>query len=265
MKTVLTIAGSDCSGGAGIQADLKTVEAHRLYGMSVITALTAQNTTGVYGVAPTEPDFVARQIDCVFEDIRPDAVKLGMLVSAEIIEVVADRMRAHHAANIVLDPVMVSTSGHRLLSPDAIDAMTEQLLPMAQLITPNLAEAAVFCGFPIHNRTDMLRAANALSLKTAGDVLIKGGHLQDSADDLLLSDTQERWFNQLRVENSNTHGTGCTLSSAIACQLAQGHSVVHSVELAKHYLTACLQAGLDLGHGSGPLQHSIPPEHCAQS
>lgn len=256
MKKVLTIAGSDCSGGAGVQADLKTMTAHKIYGMSVITALTAQNTTGVYGIFDVSADFVAQQIDCVFNDIRPDAVKIGMVSNAEIIRTIAAKLREHHAENVVVDPVMVSTSGSRLLSEDAVTALMESLLPIATVITPNIPEAEVLCGFNVASLSDMAAAAEKISAYTASNVLIKGGHLKDCADDLLLCSNGEIfWFKSVRVQNNNTHGTGCTLSSAIACGLADGLSLKESIASAKKYITGALADGLDIGRGSGPLNH----------
>lgn len=258
MKTVLTIAGSDSSGGAGIQADLKTIAAHGLYGMSVLTAITAQNTTGVAAVYPVPLEMVAKQIDCVFEDIRPDAVKLGMLFDVGIICVVADRLRVHHAEHVVLDPVMISTSGSTLLEPKAIAALRDEIFPLCTIITPNLAEAAALCPCPpITTRDQMETVARQLAAQANSAVLVKGGHLADSASDVLLSDGQAHWLNAPRINNPNTHGTGCTLSSAIACSLAEGFSLQESVTRAKQYLTACLKAGLSLGRGSGPLQHNV--------
>ena len=255
MKKVLTIAGSDCSGGAGIQADLKTITAHKLYGMSVITALTAQNTTGVKSMMEAEPEFVADQLDAVFTDIYPDSVKIGMVSNSRIIRVIADKLSEYGAKNIVVDPVMVSTSGHRLMCEEAMDAVMDILLPMGDVITPNIPEAQVLCGFEIHTEEDMIKAAGKLAQKYKGAILIKGGHLENDATDLLYQDGQIRWFRGKRVENPNTHGTGCTLSSAIACNLAQGFSVADSVANAKAYLTGALEAMLDRGAGSGPLNH----------
>lgn len=252
---VLTIAGSDCSGGAGVQADLKTMAAHKVYGMSAITALTAQNTTGVFGVLEASPEFVAQQIDCVFDDIRPDAVKIGMVSSAAIISVIAARLKAFGASNIVVDPVMVATSGSRLLDEDATDALRGELLPLGTVITPNIPEAEALCGFAIADHDDMERAARRLAAGLGGAVLIKGGHLTDCADDLLFSEGRPVWLNSPRLDNPNTHGTGCTLSSAIACNLAVGRSVEESVRRAKAYVTGALRAGLNLGRGSGPLDH----------
>jgi hydroxymethylpyrimidine/phosphomethylpyrimidine kinase len=255
MKKVLTIAGSDCSGGAGIQADLKTMTAHGVYGMSAITALTAQNTTGVYGVMEATPEFVAQQLDCIFCDIRPDAVKIGMVSSSGIIEAIADRLIYHKAQNIVCDPVMVATSGARLISEDAMDALKERLLPLACVITPNLPEAEVLCGFAIRDTDEMLRAAAVIGQRLGGAVLIKGGHLHDTADDLLWTNGEAHWLRAKRVDNPNAHGTGCTLSSAIACNLALGYPLEQAVQNAKDYITGALAAGLDLGAGSGPLNH----------
>ncbi|MCI9598618.1 MAG: bifunctional hydroxymethylpyrimidine kinase/phosphomethylpyrimidine kinase [Firmicutes bacterium] len=255
MKKVLTIAGSDSSGGAGIQADIKTITAHGMYAMSVITALTAQNTTGVYGVLDTPPEFVAQQLDCVFSDIVPDAVKIGMVSSGPIIHAIADKLREHGAQNIVVDPVMVSTSGSRLLSEEALDALTTRLLPLGTVITPNVPEAEVLCGFGVQSKDDMLRAARTIADRLDCAVLVKGGHLQGDAADVLYEKGQAFWFQQSRIDNPNSHGTGCTLSSAIACNLAEGQTLHKSIHRAKVYLTGVLQAGLDLGKGSGPLNH----------
>ena len=254
MQKILTIAGSDCSGGAGIQADIKTITAHKMYAMSVITALTAQNTTGVYGVMEASPDFVAQQLDCVFTDIRPDAVKIGMVSNATIIKTIADKLLEYQAKNIVLDPVMVSTSGSRLLNGDAIDALTSMLLPLSDIATPNIPEAEALCGFTIETHEDMLRAAECISKRAKG-VLIKGGHLKDSADDLFYAFGKAVWFNGQKIDNPNTHGTGCTLSSAIACNLGMGYAIVKCIRNAKDYITGALLDGLDLGKGSGPLNH----------
>lgn len=256
IKKVLTIAGSDCSGGAGIQADLKTITAHKMYGMSVITALTAQNTTGVYGVMDATPEFVAQQMDCVFKDIRPDSVKIGMVSNKDIIIKIAEKLSEYKAENIVVDPVMISTSGSRLLSGDACKTLIDRLLPLGRVITPNLHEAQALCGFYIKNTEQMERAAEAINKMTGTSVLIKGGHLDDTADDLLLCEGRFYRFEGERIDNPNTHGTGCTLSSAIACRLAEGKSLPESVREAKDYITGALKAGLDLGSGSGPLMHT---------
>lgn len=255
MKTVLTIAGSDCSGGAGIQADIKTITAHKLYAMSIITALTAQNTLGVRAVADVTPDFIAQQFDAVFEDIFPDAVKIGMVSTQATIQTIADKLVHYKAKNIVLDPVMVATSGSRLLNDDALNALKTKLMPLADLITPNIAEAECLCGFTIETKEDMIRAAEAISTFFSNAILIKGGHLADDADDLLFHKQTVQWFVGPRIDNPNTHGTGCTLSSAIACNLAMGHSIAQSVQNAKAYITGALRAQLDLGKGRGPLNH----------
>lgn len=255
MKTILTIAGSDCSGGAGVQADIKTITAHRHYAMSVITSLTAQNTTGVYGVLDVDPQFVTAQLDCVFTDIRPDAVKIGMVSNAAIIEVVAGKLAQYGAQNIVLDPVMVSTSGSRLLDTGAERALVEKLLPLATLVTPNLAEAACLSGIEPHTREDMCRAARAIAARTPAAVLVKGGHAIGEADDLLLDADGLHWFSAARVDTPDTHGTGCTLSSAIACRLAEGCGLPEAVGLAKDYITGAIASGLRLGAGSGPINH----------
>ena len=255
MKKILTIAGSDCSGGAGIQADIKTVTAHGMYAMSVITALTAQNTTGVYGVMEASPEFVGQQLDCIFNDIVPDAVKIGMVSNMEIIRMVADKVNEYKAKNIVVDPVMVSTSGSKLLSENAVGTVVSKLLPLARLITPNIPEAEVLTGRTIETAGDMLKAAADIAKILQGGILIKGGHLAGSADDLLYMSGEAFWFHSQRIDNPNTHGTGCTLSSAIACNLALGLDLQESVKNAKEYVSRALSAGLDLGKGSGPLNH----------
>ncbi len=255
MKKILTIAGSDSSGGAGIQADIKTVTAHGMYAMSAITALTAQNTTGVYGIHDVPSEFVKSQIDCVFGDIRPDAVKIGMVSQSGIIEAIAERLTYYNAENTVVDPVMVATSGSKLISDEAISALVKRLLPIADVITPNLAEAEVLAEMPIKTPADMEKAALRLSELTKGAVVVKGGHLDDTADDLLCLDGKMIWIRGERVDNPNTHGTGCTFSSAIACALAKTGDVEKSVRSAKEYLTGALRAQLDLGKGSGPLNH----------
>ncbi len=255
MKKVLSIAGSDCSGGAGIQADLKTFMAHKLYGMSVITALTAQNTTGVCGVLEATPEFVAMQIDAIFTDIVPDAVKIGMVSNVEIIKTIAEKLIYYNAKNIVVDPVMVSTSGSKLLNDDAVEILITRLLPIADLITPNIPEAESLCGFSIHSQEDMERAAGIISKGIKGAVLIKGGHFSDNANDLLYENGNIHMFNSQKINNPNTHGTGCTLSSAIACNLAMGYDMKTSIQNAKNYITGALKDNLNLGKGSGPLNH----------
>ena len=255
MKKVLTIAGSDSSGGAGIQADLKTMTAHGVYGMSAVTALTAQNTTGVTGVLEAPPEFVAEQLDRIFEDIRPDAVKIGMVSNAEIIRTIAQKLRQYGAEHIVVDPVMVATSGSRLMKDSAVEALMAELFPLAEVITPNLSEASALCGFDVETPEDMARAAAAIGGTIPGAVLVKGGHLSGSADDLLWRSGGGKWFRGRRIDNPNTHGTGCTLSSAIAANLAKGCDLDTAVERAKAYISGALAAMLDLGKGSGPMDH----------
>lgn len=256
MKSVLTIAGSDSSGGAGIQADIKTIEAHRLFAQSAITALTAQNTTGVYGVHDVPAEFVAQQIDVVFDDIRPDAVKIGMVSSAEIVTAIAEALVRNKADNIVVDPVMVATSGSELASSDSVVALREQLIPLATVITPNMPEAEALFGEPIALRSEQERAAVEIARTTGVAVLAKGGHGENDANDVLAyPNGKVVWFEGERIDNPNTHGTGCTLSSAIACGLATGLSLEDAIAVAKRYITGALAAQLDLGKGSGPLDH----------
>lgn len=257
MKTVLTIAGSDCSGGAGIQADLKTIAAHKLYGMSAITALTAQNTTGVYDILDVTPEFLKKELDCIFTDIYPDAVKIGMVSNSALIEVIAERLAFYKAKNVVLDPVMVSTSGSRLITPEAEQVLVQKLMPLATVITPNIPEAEVLSGMTIKNDTDMQQAAAGIADQIGGDcaVLVKGGHNLNTANDYLYTKNNSAWLAGERVDNPNTHGTGCTLSSAIASNLAAGYTLTDSVKHAKVYITGALKAGLNLGKGSGPLEH----------
>ncbi|MCH3918512.1 MAG: bifunctional hydroxymethylpyrimidine kinase/phosphomethylpyrimidine kinase [Spirochaetia bacterium] len=255
MKTVLAIAGSDCSGGAGIEADLKTMLANGVFGMSVITAVTAQNTMGVQKIEEISPASVGAQIDSVFSDIRPDAVKIGMVASAPLICTIAERLTAYKAKNIVLDPVMIATSKGRLLQEDAVGTLIDKLLPMADIITPNLFEAAVLSGLEIHNKEEMEQAAQIIAEKTKMAVLVKGGHLEDRADDLLWYKGQPLWLTSPMVDNPNTHGTGCTLSSAIASYLARGLSLQEATKEAKTYVYGAIAAKLDLGHGRGPLDH----------
>ena len=255
MKTALTIAGSDSSGGAGIQADIKTMTANGVYATSAITALTAQNTTGVYGILESTPEFLTNQLDCIFTDIFPDAVKTGIVSSTALIAVIADKLRQYGARNIVVDPVMVATSGARLISEEAVDALKEKLLPLATLLTPNIPEAEVLSGMTISDPAGMERAARAISEQYGCAVLCKGGHQISDADDLLWREDAGVWFRGRRIQNSNTHGTGCTLSSAIASNLAKGYGLDQSVRRAKDYISGALAAMLDLGHGSGPMDH----------
>ncbi len=255
MKTALTIAGSDSSGGAGIQADIKTMTANGVYAMSAVTALTAQNTTGVYGILESTPEFLASQLDCIFTDIFPDAVKTGMVSSTGLIEVIADKLKQYKAQNIVVDPVMVATSGSRLISQEAVDALKELLLPLATVLTPNIPEAEVLSGLTISGPADMEKAAQAIGEAYGCAVLCKGGHDLNDANDLLWRDGTCKWFHGRRIDNPNTHGTGCTLSSAIASNLAKGYDLDTAVERAKAYLSGALAAMLDLGAGQGPMDH----------
>ena len=255
MKTVLTIAGSDCSGGAGIQADIKTITVHGLYAMSAITALTAQNTTGVYGISEVSSDFLTNQLDCIFKDIFPDAVKIGLVSDKPLIKAIAASLKKYEAKNIVLDPVMVSTSGSRLMAEDASDCLIKELIPLADIITPNLAEAEVLSGMAITDKDEMEKAARIIAEDFNGAVLIKGGHSSDNSDDLLYTDGSMIWIEGKRIDNPNTHGTGCTLSSAIACGLAEGKELPQAVREAKDFISGAIAAGLDLGKGRGPLNH----------
>lgn len=257
MKTALTIAGSDSSGGAGIQADIKTMTMNGVYAMSAITALTAQNTLGVTGIFEVPPQFLAQQIDAVFQDIRPDAVKIGMVSSSGLIRTIAGRLRAHEAENLVVDPVMVATSGARLMEAEAISILTRELLPMAALLTPNIPEAEVLSGQAIRSQADMQAAAEKISRAYGCAVLCKGGHSLSDANDLLYIDGHCQWFRGRRIDNPNTHGTGCTLSSAIAANLAKGFPLDQAVSRAKAYISGALEAMLDLGQGSGPMNHAF--------
>nr|MBP3598971.1 bifunctional hydroxymethylpyrimidine kinase/phosphomethylpyrimidine kinase [Eubacterium sp.] len=252
---VLTIAGSDCSGGAGIQADLKTMLANGVYGMSVITALTAQNTMGVSAISEVTPTFLRQQLKAVLEDIFPDAVKIGMVPSAALMDVVAEELTRYNVANIVLDPVMIATSGSRLMDEKAVKTLKETLLPLATLVTPNIPEAEVLSGMNIQSEEDMVAAAKTISDAYECAVLCKGGHRVNDANDLLYDHGEMIWFYGARIENPNTHGTGCTLSSAIASNLANGLSLEMAVQDAKSYIEGALAAMLDLGNGSGPLDH----------
>lgn len=257
MKKVLTIAGSDSSGGAGIQADLKTFCTNGVFGMSVITAITAQNTTGVFGVENISAQMVASQLDAVFCDIFPDAVKIGMVSSAEIIAVIAQKLKEHGAKNIVLDPVMVSTSGATLIADDAYSALTNELIPLADVITPNIPEAQKLSGMEIKNAEAIKAAAQNIGDKFKVPVLLKGGHGMEDSNDLLYDNGKFIYFKGERIDNPNTHGTGCTLSSAIASSLAKGMPMEKAIEKAKNYITKAIAAGLDLGRGSGPLKHNF--------
>ena len=257
LKTALTIAGSDCSGGAGIQADLKTMTMNGVYAMSAITALTAQNTTGVRAIQEVTPDFLKHQIDAVFEDIYPDAVKIGMVASSELIRVIAERLRHYDAKNVVVDPVMVATSGSALMKNDAVQTLIEELLPVSTLVTPNIPEAQVLSDLTIENKEDMIIAAKHIGDHYHCAVLLKGGHSINDANDLLYANGEAVWFEGKRIDNPNTHGTGCTLSSAIAANLAKGYPLSESVQRAKDYISGALAAMLDLGQGSGPMHHAF--------
>ena len=256
-KTTLTIAGSESSGGAGIQADIKTMQANGVYAMSAITALTAQNTTGVSGIFEVTPEFLGQQLDAVFTDIYPDAVKIGMVASAELVKMIAFKLKEYKAERIVVDPVMVSTSGSRLISEEAIQILKTELFPLASVLTPNIPEAEVLFGASIHSAEDMERAAQAISEEYHCAVLLKGGHQLNDANDLLYAEGKNRWFYGRRIDNPNTHGTGCTLSSAIASNLAKGYGLEEAVERAKEYISGALAAMLDLGAGSGPMDHGF--------
>ncbi len=257
MKTALSIAGSDSCGGAGIQADMKTMTMNGVYAMSAITALTAQNTTGVRSILEATPEFLKDQIDAVFEDIRPDAVKIGMVSSAELIKVIAERLAYYKAENIVVDPVMVATSGSALMKTDAVSVLTRELLPLATLVTPNIPEAEVLSEQTVHTTEDMERVAKLIGDAYGCAVLLKGGHRVSDANDLLYINGCYKWFCGKRINNPNTHGTGCTLSSAIASNLAKGYDLETSIQRAKDYISGALAAMLDLGQGSGPMNHAF--------
>ena len=257
MKKALSIAGSDCSGGAGIQADIKTMTMNGVYAMSAITALTAQNTMGVYAIQESTPQFLKQQIDAVFEDIVPDAVKIGMVSSSELIQVIADRLKFYNAQNIVVDPVMVATAGSALMKNDALQTLTDKLLPLATVVTPNIPEAQVLSDMEISDKADMEAVAKYIGDTYGCAVLLKGGHSINDANDLLYTDGKIVWFEGKRIENTNTHGTGCTLSSAIASNLAKGFTLEESIKKAKAYISDALSAMLDLGKGSGPMQHNF--------
>ena len=255
MKTALTIAGSDSSGGAGIQADIKTMTMHGVYAMSAITAMTAQNTTGVRAIQESTPEFLRQQLDAVFEDIYPDAVKIGMTASSELIHVIAERLRFYNARNVVVDPVMVASAGSSLIRQDAVQMLIRELLPISALVTPNIPEAQVLSGMAIKTKADMITAAKQIGDRYRCAVLLKGGHSVNDANDLLYENGELIWFEGKRIDNPNTHGTGCTLSSAIAANLARGFPLAESVQRAKEYISGALAAMLDLGKGSGPVDH----------
>ncbi len=229
--------------------------AHNVYGMSIITALVAQNTLGVKDIMNVTPDFLEEQFDCVFNDIFPDALKIGMVSETELIHTIVKKLKQYHARHIVVDPVMVSTSGSRLIEDSALDALKYELIPLSEIITPNIPEAEVLIGKKIKSKEDMIRAAQDIRQWYQGDILIKGGHFEDRADDLLYHNNEKIWLECEHIDNPNTHGTGCTLSSAIASHLASGYDMITSVRKAKDYISGALKANLDLGHGSGPLNH----------
>ena len=279
MKTALSIAGSDSCGGAGIQADIKTMTMNGVYAMTAITALTAQNTTGVRAIQEATPAFLKEQLDAVFEDIFPDAVKIGMVSSSDLIRVIAERLRHYGAKNIVVDPVMVATSGSSLMKTDAgqtlmdpvmvatsgakllvdeaIEVLVQELFPLAEVITPNIPEGEILSSEKIESKDDMERAAKRIGDTYGCAVLLKGGHRVNDANDLLYAGGEMQWFEGKRIDNPNTHGTGCTLSSAIASNLAKGYSLSESVARAKEYISGALSAMLDLGKGAGPMQHNF--------
>jgi len=257
MRVALSIAGSDSSGGAGIQADIKTITMNGVYAMSVVTALTAQNTIGVRAIQESTPKFLKQQIDAVFEDIFPDSVKIGMVSSRELICVIADRLKYYNAKNIVVDPVMIATSGSSLMKTDAVKTLIDELMPIATLVTPNIPEAQILAEYSIKNKEDMQRAAKSIGDTYGTAVLLKGGHNINDANDLLYTNGEYHWFEGKRIDNPNTHGTGCTLSSAIASNLAQGYALEISIQRAKDYISGALSAMLDLGKGSGPLNHAF--------
>ena len=257
MRTALTIAGSDSSGGAGIQADIKTMMANGVYAMSTITALTAQNTTGVTAIMEATEEFLGEELDNIFTDIFPDAVKIGMVSSSGLIIKIAEKLKEYDAKNIVVDPVMVATSGARLISEDAVSTLKEYLFPLAQILTPNIPEAEVLSGMTITSEAEMMEAAKVIGDQYGCAVLLKGGHKVNDANDLLYHEETCQWFYGKRIDNPNTHGTGCTLSSAIASNLAKGFPMDVSVERAKAYISGALAAMLDLGKGSGPMNHGF--------
>ncbi len=257
MNTALTVAGGDCSGGAGIQADIKTMTLNGVYAMSAITALTAQNTTGVSSIMEATPEFLKDQIDAIFEDIRPDAVKIGMVSSAELIRIIAKRLAYYKAENIVVDPVMVATSGSALMKTNALSVLKKELIPLATIVTPNIPEAEILSGESIQAKEDMERVAKVIGDTYGCAVLLKGGHSINDANDLLYANGNYKWFSGKRINNPNTHGTGCTLSSAIASNLAKGYDLESSIQRAKDYISGALSAMLDLGQGSGPMNHAF--------
>lgn len=257
MKKVLSIAGSDCSGGAGIQADIKTMLANGVYAMSVITALTAQNTLGVSAVLDVDSLFLEQQMDSIFNDIYPDAIKIGMVSKGELIRAIAKKLREYKAENIVLDPVMLATSGARLISEEAIEVLQKELFPLAKVLTPNIPEAEVLSGIEIKTKEDMKSAAKLIGDRFDCAILCKGGHSISDASDVLYEKGEFTWFDGKRIDNKNTHGTGCTLSSAIASNFAKGMNMKEAIKVAKDYISGALADGMDIGKGSGPLNHAF--------
>lgn len=256
MRTVLSIAGSDSSGGAGIQADIKTMTMNGVYAMTAITALTAQNTTGVMAISNVTPKFLEQQIEAIFEDIRPDAIKIGMVSSSCLIKSIAKQLNKYRAKNIVLDPVMVATSGARLIDEDAVETLKNELMPLATVVTPNICEARILSGVNINSKEEMLIAAEKINKRYHCSILLKGGHSESDANDLLYENGNITWFEGERIDNPNTHGTGCTLSSAIAAGLAKDYDLKEAVRCAKEYITGAIASKLNLGKGSGPLNHA---------
>lgn len=255
MKKLLTIAGSDSIGGAGIQADIKTFSALGCYAMSVVTAVTAQNTAAVLDAQDIRPDIIEKQLDAVFTDVPPDGVKVGMVSVPETIEVIAAALERYRPGVTVIDPVMVSKSGFHLLRPEAVDSLRARLLPLAGMITPNIPEAELLCGMEIRSHEDMEEAARKLRGMGAGTVLVKGGHLEGDADDLVFDGKEMNWLPGKRIQTKNTHGTGCTISSAIAAYMARGKSPAESVRLAKAYVTGAIANAIEMGSGCGPTHH----------
>ena len=263
MRTALTIAGSDSSGGAGIQADIKTMITNGVYAMSAITALTAQNTTGVQAILNVTPEFLGQELDSVFQDIYPDAVKIGMVSDKDLIHVIAEKLKQYKAENIVVDPVMVATSGAKLISDDAVEILKQELFPLADVLTPNIPEAEVLTGLPITDDASMERACYELYTRFHCAILLKSGHRNDHANDLLYTGQKALWIHGERIDNPNSHGTGCTLSSTIAANLAKGYTLEDAVKKAKEYLTEALRIKLDLGKGHGPVDHTLGGQHTA--
>lgn len=255
MKKVLTIAGSDSGGGAGIQADLKTFSAHGVFGMSVVTAVTAQNTRRVIAIQDISPDIIGKQIDAIFEDIGADAVKIGMVSQIDSIKVIEEKLRRYKPQNIVLDPVMISKSGYALLNPEAMETLINELVPLATVITPNIPEAEKIAGMKINTHKEMEKAARAIYSMGSKNVLVKGGHLSDDSSDILYDGKDIALLKAERINTKNTHGTGCTLSSAIASNLALGMNVKEAVEKAKEYITTAIRHSLPIGNGAGPTNH----------